>query len=1092
MKRRIFSVSILLVATLVMVFAKQATPPAELPEYYKSLNGKSASGLFDAVHSVTLVGFKSLGYDGARDAYQTTDVYPADSVGKAGKLWDMYGACGFTSGDECGNYNSECDCYNREHSIPKSWWGGGKNETYSDIFHLVPTDGYVNNRRGNYAFGEVDGTPTYSYKGAKLGSPKTLAAANTIAGNLSVKPDVSPVFEPIDQYKGDFARGYMGTLLHYTSLNMTTGHGGAIFSGSNTAGNLYGLTEYGVALLMKWHRMDPVSQKEIDRNNGIQATQGNRNPFIDYPDLAEYIWGSHAGEVFLLADATATFADDYDPGTGGGGTIEPPVVEPVELKLYRNGDIETIDEWDINDNLPTDEDDACDDDEWLFAGWSASNVSATTDKPDFITKVSKAGYVFAVYANTVVTPGSGTSTPAVVDVLTRDLTGVTGTSYSSWTGKKATSDAVYAGQSAGGNSSIQLRSSNNNSGIVTTASGGKATKVVVEWNSNTSDGRTLNVYGKNSAYSSPSDLYGDNSGTLIGTIVKGTSTELSISADYEYIGMRSSSGAMWLDKITITWGGDGSSSVTTYSSDVECAAACEGKLATPDVTAIPGDKQITLSWADVENADHYEVAISAGVGFTTECEDPTIGAIEHSGSQNTCVISGLVNGLDYTTTVRAIGTSVCDGDADTDITTPTEGVAPSTVTLTFIVAGKPYAFDNIPVGAKMEDIIAGLLAIYPTTYEDEYYIYTFDGFEETLPEYVTEDVTTFTVKFTTTDRYYTVTFEYMDELGETIEEVVDNLKYGDEINLADHRPGDGFRDEAYTYYILGWRRNGEERIELDAVYTVDGDAALSADYNKVSWFTISAFGENGTIEGVGMYDEGTEIQLIATGNSGYAFEAWEDGETANPRIITVTADATYTAIFTAVAYTITKNVEGEGMILGPDGANLDDVVTLTAEPAEGWNFKSWEDGSEDAERQITIIGDVEVTATFEIQTFTITFIVGPITYPIENVPYGMEMAELFAEIDGVLEQFGVIKNEQGQYLYYDGKDWYRFTGWDKEIPDNVSGEATYTANFELVPSTPTGLEAVEMSGKVLKVYENGVMYIIRNGKKYTIYGSLVQ
>ena len=259
MKKRFFSLSILLVAALVMVFAKEVTPPAELPAYYSGVNGKSGTTLFDAVHSVTVVGFVSLGYEGALTAYQTTDVYPEDSVGKAGKLWDMYGACNFTLGDECGNYNNECDCYNREHSIPKSWWGGGKNETYSDIFHLVPTDGYVNNRRGNYAFGEVDGTPTYSYKGAKLGSPKTLAAANTIAGNLSLKPDVSPVFEPIDQYKGDFARGYMGTLLHYTSLNMTTGHGGAIFSGSNTAGNLYGLTEFGVALLMKWHRMDPVS-----------------------------------------------------------------------------------------------------------------------------------------------------------------------------------------------------------------------------------------------------------------------------------------------------------------------------------------------------------------------------------------------------------------------------------------------------------------------------------------------------------------------------------------------------------------------------------------------------------------------------------------------------------------------------------------------------------------------------------------------------------------------------------------------------------------------------------------------------------------
>jgi len=142
----------------------------------------------------------------------------------------------------------------------------------------------------------------------------------------------------------------------------------------------------------------------------------------------------------------------------------------------------------------------------------------------------------------------------VIDVLNRDLTGVTGSSYTSWSGKTSNSDAVYAGNSAGGNSSIQLRSDNSSSGIVTTASGGKVRKVAVNWYSSTATGRTLNVYGKNSAYSAATDLYDSNTqGTLLGTIVKGTSTELNISGDYEYIGMRSSSGAMYLTEIQITW-----------------------------------------------------------------------------------------------------------------------------------------------------------------------------------------------------------------------------------------------------------------------------------------------------------------------------------------------------------------------------------------------------------------------------------------------------------------------------------------------------------------------------------------------------------
>lgn len=157
----------------------------------------------------------------------------------------------------------------------------------------------------------------------------------------------------------------------------------------------------------------------------------------------------------------------------------------------------------------------------------------------------------------------------VTDVLDRAFTGVTGTSYSSWSGKKATSDAVYAGQSAGGNESIQLRSSNNNSGIVTTTSGGKVKKVTVTWNSNTANGRTLNVYGSNTAYTAATDLYNSSKqGELLGTIVKGTSTELTITGDYKYIGMRSAGSAMYLTEIKIEWEAT-SSNAPVLTSDVK-------------------------------------------------------------------------------------------------------------------------------------------------------------------------------------------------------------------------------------------------------------------------------------------------------------------------------------------------------------------------------------------------------------------------------------------------------------------------------------------------------------------------------------------
>lgn len=154
----------------------------------------------------------------------------------------------------------------------------------------------------------------------------------------------------------------------------------------------------------------------------------------------------------------------------------------------------------------------------------------------------------------------------VTDRLTLALTGQSGTTYGTWSGKTASSDAIYAGNSAGDKSSIQLRSNNSNSGIVTTTSGGYAKKVVVTWQAETSDGRTLNIYGKNTAYTAATDLYDTaKQGTLLGTIKKGTSTEFVIPGNYQYIGLRSASGAMYITEIQITWS---SSPIALESIDV--------------------------------------------------------------------------------------------------------------------------------------------------------------------------------------------------------------------------------------------------------------------------------------------------------------------------------------------------------------------------------------------------------------------------------------------------------------------------------------------------------------------------------------------
>lgn len=163
----------------------------------------------------------------------------------------------------------------------------------------------------------------------------------------------------------------------------------------------------------------------------------------------------------------------------------------------------------------------------------------------------------------------------IEDYLTVDLIGETGSSYTFWEDKKSNSAAVYAGQSISNIDNIQLRSDkdkeNNYSGIVTTTSGGKVKKIIVEWGA-TANGRTLNIYGKNDAYSNPNDLY-DNTkfGTKLGTIVKGSSTELEITGDYTYVGLRSNSGAMYITSITIIWEVADEEPEQTYTLNISAA-----------------------------------------------------------------------------------------------------------------------------------------------------------------------------------------------------------------------------------------------------------------------------------------------------------------------------------------------------------------------------------------------------------------------------------------------------------------------------------------------------------------------------------------
>jgi hypothetical protein len=226
--------------------------------------------------------------------------------------------------------------------------------------------------------------------------------------------------------------------------------------------------------------------------------------------------------------------------------------------------------------------------------------------------------------------GWGQTRETKTDVLNRDLTGVTGTSYTDWSGKTSNSNAVWAGNSAGGNESIQLRSKNSNSGIVSTTSGGTLKSVTVTWNSNTANGRTLNVYGKNTAYESASDLYNtNNQGTLLGTIVYGTSTSLTISGSYEFIGMRSASDAMYFTTINVEWETGGSTPTVaaptfspaagtyTQAQNVSISCATEGATIYYTLDGSTPDENSTLYASPISISETTTVkAIGVKEGYT--------------------------------------------------------------------------------------------------------------------------------------------------------------------------------------------------------------------------------------------------------------------------------------------------------------------------------------------------------------------------------------------------------------------------------------------------------------------------------------------
>lgn len=269
---------LLILITLTLSFSSSAieSNTKSATAYYSGMMGLSGFQLKTALSAKLRRTHKDNGYGSLLNVYFKSD--KDTSYENDGSIMDMYSEdpnsydpYKFSSRkNACGTYRQEADCFNREHLFPQSAFGKA-NPMRSDFFHVYPTDGYVNGKRSNHPFGEVNNARWTSRNGSKVGS-------NTFGKYRGT------AFEPIDEFKGDIARAllYFGTRyqerIHKFNHVMIDGSKDRVFS------------PWFLKLLLKWHKQDPVSKHEIHRNEIGFKYQGNRNPFIDHPEWVESIW----------------------------------------------------------------------------------------------------------------------------------------------------------------------------------------------------------------------------------------------------------------------------------------------------------------------------------------------------------------------------------------------------------------------------------------------------------------------------------------------------------------------------------------------------------------------------------------------------------------------------------------------------------------------------------------------------------------------------------------------------------------------------------------------------------------------------------
>ncbi len=264
----------------------QAQPPVG---YYNGVGNKYCDTLKSTLKSIISSSVSPKTYSNLWTQYALSDLKPRTvGTGSSDVIWDIYSTNSDSTDpyqyapitSQCGTYNGEGSCYNREHSIPLSWFSGSTstNGPATDYNFIFPTDGYVNGKRSNFPYGEVAKASYTSRNGSKLGQSGIAGVTGT-------------VFEPRDEFKGDVARAFLYFVTMYED-NIPTWSSNADAAQSFDNNTFPAVKLPFLQMMIKWHNQDPVSKKEIDRNNATYSFQHNRNPFIDSPQLVNRIWNT--------------------------------------------------------------------------------------------------------------------------------------------------------------------------------------------------------------------------------------------------------------------------------------------------------------------------------------------------------------------------------------------------------------------------------------------------------------------------------------------------------------------------------------------------------------------------------------------------------------------------------------------------------------------------------------------------------------------------------------------------------------------------------------------------------------------------------